>query len=198
VHPLVTETLDASGTPVSITFSGAYSFAQVVGGAKYWAPAAPYISAAVGNAPPASDIIAINTARTATITYSQAMTDPLIGLVSWNGNTVNFGVPIEIISFGAGFFGDGTPVLNAGGTGFFGSGEVHDAIRLPGTYTSVNFTHTSENWHGLTVGALGAAAVGPGGKPCLFHRAHGPGSRPSNYFLDSARPGPGPRRCAAA
>jgi hypothetical protein len=81
--------------------------------------------------------------------------DPLLGLVSWNGNTVDFGVPIEILSFGCGFWGCGTPILNGTGTGFFGSGEVHGVIRLPGTYTSISFTDTGEFWHGLTVGVTG-------------------------------------------
>jgi len=109
----------------------------------------------VSNAPPASDIIGLATGGTATITFSGTVIDPLIALVSWNGNTVNFGVPIEILSYGAGYWGNGTPVLNAAGTGFFGSGEVHGVIRLPGAYTSITFTHTSEGWHGLTVGVVG-------------------------------------------
>ena len=154
---VVNGTLDVSGTPVGVTFTGTYSFAQTTGGTNYWNPAAPYLSATVSNAPPAADIVALNAGGTATITFSQAVTDPLIGLVSWNTNTVDFSVPIEILSFGAGYWGNGTPVLNAGDTGFFGQGEVHGVIRLPGTYTSVSFTHTSENWHGLTVGVLGLA-----------------------------------------
>jgi hypothetical protein len=159
--PAVLGTLDVGGTAVDVTFSGAYSFAQTVGGTNYWSPAAPYIGAAVDNAPPAADIIALNSAGTATITFSQAVVNPLIALVSWNGNTVDFGVPINVLSYGAGYWGNGTPVLNATGTGFFGSGEVHGVIELPGTYTSISFTHTSENWHGLTVGVLGVAPAVP-------------------------------------
>lgn len=159
--PGVVGTLDVSGTAVGVNFSGAYSFAQTTGGTNYWSPTAPYISGAVSNAPPAADIIALNTGGTATITFSQAVTDPLIALASWNGNTVDFGVPIEILSFGAGYWGNGTPLLNAGGTGFSGSGEVHGVIRLPGTYSSISFTHTSENWHGLTVGVTGIAPAIP-------------------------------------
>jgi hypothetical protein len=37
---------------------------------------------------------------------------------------------------------------------FLGSGEVHGVVRLPGTFNSISFTHTSENWHGFTVGVL--------------------------------------------
>jgi hypothetical protein len=142
-------------TNVAVTYSGSINFVQIVGGTNFWNPSAPYISALVSNAPPAADIISLNAGGTKTITFSQAVQDPLIALVSWNGNTVDFGVPIEIVSFGAGFFGNGTPILNGGGTGFFGSGEVHGVIRLPGAHTSITFRDTSEFWHGFTVGVVG-------------------------------------------
>ena len=147
--------LDINGAHVGVTFTGAYAFAQTTGGTNYWSPAAPYLSSLAGNAPPASDIIALSTGGTATITFSQPVVDPLIALVSWNGNIVDFGVPIEVLSYGSGYWGNGTPVLNPTSTGFFGNGEVHGVIRLPGTYSSVTFTHTTENWHGFTVGAIG-------------------------------------------
>lgn len=153
----VTGSLAVGSSTVGVGFSGSYAFAQTSGGTNYWIPSAPYLSATVSNAPPDPDIIALSAAGTATITFSQAVTDPLIALVSWNGNTVDFGVPIEILSFGAGFWGSGTPILNTDGDGFFGSGEVHGVIRVPGTFTSLSFTHTSEFWHGLTVGVVALA-----------------------------------------
>lgn len=148
-------TLDVSGTMVDVAFSGAYSFAQTSGGTNYWNPATPYLSTTVDNAPPASDIIAFAAGGQKTITFSQAVQNPLIALVSWNGNTVDFGVPITFLSYGQGYWGNGTPILNPAGTGFFGSGEVHGVIQLTGSYTSITFTDTSENWHGLTVGVTG-------------------------------------------
>jgi PEP-CTERM motif len=145
---------------VNVTYSGPYSFAQTSGGTNYYNPSAPYLSPTVDNAPPASDIIALNVGGLKTITFSKAVKDPFIALVSWNANAVDFGVPIDIISFGTGFWGNGTPILNAGGTGFFGSGEVHGVIRLPGSYTSISFTDTSENWHGFTIGVAGVSVDG--------------------------------------
>lgn len=65
------------------------------------------------------------------------------------------------MSFGPGHWGNGTPVLNATGTGFRGSGEVHGVIRLLGTFSAITFSDTSEDWHGLTVGVLGLADVSP-------------------------------------
>jgi hypothetical protein len=165
---LVNGTLDVSGTAVGITFSGAYSFAQVSGGTNYWNPPGPYQSGTVENAPPAADIIALAAGGVVTLTFSQAVKDPLIALVSWNSNTVDFGTPIEVLSFGQGFWGNGTPVVNAAGTGFFGSGEVHGVIRLPGNHTSVTISHTSENWHGLTVGVLGLGEPPPIPEPSTY------------------------------
>lgn len=160
--PGVSGTLTIGADVVNVGFTGPYSFAQTSGGTNYWSPATPYLSSTVSNAPPPSDIIGLNAGGTASITFSQAITDPLVALASWNGNTVDFGVPIEILSYGAGYWGSGTPVLNAAGTGFYGSGEVHGVIRLPGTYTSISFTHISENWHGFTLGVVGLG--GPGGQ----------------------------------
>lgn len=159
--PGVIGTLDPGSGAINVAFSGVYSFAQTSGGTNYWNPSTPYISTVVGNAPPASDIIALSTGGTVNITFSQAVLDPLIALVSWNFNTVDFGVPIEILSYGAGFFGSGTPILNGDGDGFYGNGEVHGVIRLPGTYSAISFTHTSENWHGFTVGVVGAGEQPP-------------------------------------
>lgn len=148
-------TLDIGSSLVDVSFSGPYSFAQTSLGTNYWSPDAPYLSDTVDNAPPASDIIGLSTGGTATITFSEAVKDPLIALVSFNGNTVDFGVPIEILSYGNGYWGNGTPILNLDGDGFFGSGEVHGVIRVPGSFTSLSFTHTTEGWHGITVGVAG-------------------------------------------
>lgn len=150
-------TLNIDSSTLGVSFSGLYSFAQTNGGINFWNPSAPYVSLAVDNAPPASDMIALNTGGTAIITFSESVKDPLLGLVSWNGNTVDFGVPIEVLSYGSGYWGNGAPILNSGGTGFFGNGEVHGVIRLPGSYTSITFTHTTEYWHGFTVGVAGLA-----------------------------------------
>jgi hypothetical protein len=155
----VTGVLTFGPDTVNVSFQGAYYGAQVSGGTNYWNPSAPYISSSVPNAPPASDIIQLGTGGSATITFSQAVKDPLLALVSWNGNTVDFGVPINILSHGAGYWGNGIPILNSTGTGFYGSGEVHAVIELPGIYDSITFSHTLEGWHGFTVGARSVAVI---------------------------------------
>lgn len=151
-----TGVLDADGTPVTITYSGpSYAFGQTGAGTNYFDPASPYLSPLVENAPPAAEMLALSLGGTVTISFSSPIEDFFIALVSWNGNTVEFGTQIEIVSFGPGYWGNGTPILNAQGTGFFGEGEVHGVIRVPGEFSSITFTHTSEGWHGLTFGVLG-------------------------------------------
>src|SRR5690606_16575050 len=113
-------TVDYSGT-------GNHAFVQTGTGTNFWTGTA-YTNGIVDNAPPAAELVALSQGGLVTITLSQPVQNPLIGLVSWNGNTVEFGVPIEIDSFGPGFWGNGTPLLNAAGTGFVGSGEVHGVI----------------------------------------------------------------------
>ena len=157
----VNGSLSVGATTVGVTYSGAYAFAQTSGGTNFWVPNV-YTSAAVDNGPGDSDIIALDTGGTKTITFTASVHNPLIALVSWNGNTVDFSGPISILSNGCGYWGCGTPVVNPAGTGFFGSGEVHGVIQLIGDYTSISFADTSESWHGITVGVQGIADTGTG------------------------------------
>jgi hypothetical protein len=150
----VSGSLTVGSTSVGVTYSGSYGFAQTSSGTNYWNPSTPYTSSLVSNPPPAPDIIALSTGGTGTITFSQPVVNPLIAMVSWNTNVVDFGVPINILSSGPGYWGNGT-AINLTGTGFTGSGEFHGVIELPGTFSSITFTHTTENWHGFTVGVVG-------------------------------------------
>ena len=149
-------------TTVDVTYAGAYAFAQTIGGTNYWSEGtpAPYTgSTQVDNAPGTSDVIAFNTGGTKTITFSQPVRDPLVALVSWNGNTVRFSSPIQILSHGEGFFGSGIPI-DITEFGFHGSGELHGVIRLPSTHSGFSFTDASEYWHGITIGVAGLADNG--------------------------------------
>ncbi len=151
--------VDSTTINVSYSATGIHSFVQTGTGTNYWASGSPYTNGSVDNDPIASELVALNQGGTVTINFSETVKDPFIGLISWNNNTVDFGVPILIDSFGPGHWGSGTPVLNSAGTGFFGSGEVHGVIRLPGSFDSISFSHSSENWHGFTVGVEGLAPV---------------------------------------
>jgi hypothetical protein len=132
---------------------------------NYWTPSAPYVSTAVSNPPPAGELIALGIGGTKTISFSQPVVDPVLALISWNGNVVDFGTPIQILRSGRGYWGTGSFLLNGSGTGFTGIGEVHGTIRLPGTFTTITFTDTTEGWHGFTVGVTALAAVDPDPDP---------------------------------
>ncbi|NUM35556.1 MAG: hypothetical protein HUU50_13500 [Candidatus Brocadiae bacterium] len=142
-------------TTIGVQFSStsAYNFIQTSGGTNYWTGAA-YTNGSVSNAPSNSDLISLYTGGTITITFSQAVQDPVFALASWNSNSLNFGIPIVVDSTGSGYFGSGSFSYINGNTGVAGSGEVHGIIRLTGMFTSVTFTHTSENWHGMTLGVF--------------------------------------------
>jgi hypothetical protein len=166
----VSGSLTVDGSPVSVTYSGAqYAFAQLNGaGTNYWSPTVPYLSSAVSNAPGTPDIVSLSAAGTSVITFSAPVVNPLIALVSWNGANVTFGggadsqvYDIDYLSSGCGFFGCGSygsPTSNS----FVGVGELHGVIELVGTYSTITFTDsTNEFWHGLTVGAFATSAPVP-------------------------------------
>lgn len=149
-------------TSVNVDYSGtgAHGFVQTGTGTNFWTGPA-YTQGTIDNAPPASELVALSQGGTVTINFSQTVQDPLIGLVSWNNNPVEFGVPIQFDSFGPGFWGNGTPTVSPAGTGFFGNGELHGVLRVPGSYDSITFSHSGEFWHGFTVGASGLASPVP-------------------------------------
>lgn len=157
----ITGTIDVNGETVGVTFQGAYSGAQFGGDAtNYWSShSATYTSPTVDNAPATSDIIQLSQGGEFTITFSRPVLDPVFALMSWNGNTVDFGAPIKILSNGQGYWGSGLPQLNPAETGFYGNGEVHGVVGLTGGYGSVRVSHTSEGWHGFTVGVPDLAAA---------------------------------------
>lgn len=157
---IVTGTITVGGTNVGVTYSGATGFVQTNGGTNYWTepePAfRPYTGGIVDNAPPTPDIIALNAGGLKTITFSQAVTDPFLALVSWNGNAGTFTQPFDVISEGCGFWGCGS-FTGVTPTTFTGSGELHGVIRFQGTFTQVSFTDLNENWHGIQIGIAGIA-----------------------------------------
>jgi len=116
----------------------------------------------VENAPPGNELVQLANAGTRTITFSEAVVDPYLAFISWNGQRTTFSGEIDIISEGRGYWGSGSLVLNGLGTGFSTIGEWHGVIRLKGTYTSFTFTDVfHEVWHGLTIGIGGLPTSDP-------------------------------------
>lgn len=152
-----------STTNVGVSVTGAgFSFVQTNGGINYWVPSTGYLNGSVSNAPTGSDIVAFNQGGLKTITFSQAVSDVYLALISWQGNAGVFDQPFEVISEGCGYWGCGT-FTNVTSTSFVGSGEVHGIIRFTGNFTSVTFTDLTENWHGIQIGIAGLAT--PTGVP---------------------------------
>ena len=124
--------------PVTVSYSGQIAFAITGGGTNYWTEpnfaARPYTSGEVGNAPPASDIIAMSTASTRTLTFSEAVSDLYFAYVSMNGNGFTFNRDFEIISQGQGYWGNGSATKVNNGNGTFSlnavNGEPHGIIKL--------------------------------------------------------------------
>src|SRR3569832_1391661 len=113
-----------------------------------------------------------NRAGTQTLTFSQAVANPVFSYVSLNGNGYAFDQDFAVLSFGdpsngndCGYWGCGTSfknIVDLGGGLFeyqlLGTGEPHGTIRFTGAFDSVTWRSlSSENWNGFTVGVQGTA-----------------------------------------
>jgi hypothetical protein len=159
-------TLD-NGT-IDVTYRGSYAFFQdgVTGNlTNYWSQGnpAPYTNnSVVENAPTPSEGIALNIAGSKTILFSQEILNPVFAFNSWNGSNgqgIDFGTPVTILSTGRGYWGEGGIESAFGGNGWITTwGEPHGVVQLMGTFSSITFTDLSnEYWHGFTVGIEGVA-----------------------------------------
>ena len=155
------------GTTIDVTYTGGYFFAQTPGGTDYWqgnnAPGQPYVGGVVGNAPDSlnNGIIELGTGAGGTFTFSEAVLDPVMAMVSLNGPSLTFSAPLVVQDSGCGYWGCDTLTADPGNvlrstTG----GEGHGSVEFPGSYSSISFTESgSENWRGLTVGVLDEGEV---------------------------------------
>jgi hypothetical protein len=162
---------------VGVTYSGQIQFLITGAGTNYWTepnPAArPYTGGDVANAPPTSDIIAMSTATSRSLTFTESVSDLYFAYVSLNGNGFVFNQDFEIVSQGQGYWGDGTAVKQDLGGGLFGltgtSGEPHGVIRFVGSFDSITWTsNADENWYGFTVGAAARTADVATPEPSTF------------------------------
>ncbi|MFO0667917.1 MAG: hypothetical protein U0174_28455 [Polyangiaceae bacterium] len=162
--------ITVGGTVVTTVYTGQVAFVQTSGGTNFWNPGAPYISATVDNAPPASDIIAISASGARKITFSRPVRNPIFAVVSLNGNGYEFDTDFTILSQGAGFWGNGVLVRENPAAGVFRlngqSGEPHGAIEFQGIVSEINWTALSnENWNGFNIAVRGL--------PCGTHKGSG-------------------------
>jgi len=180
-----TGTINTSGTSVGVTYfnPNGIAFAQINGGTDYWAHGtfgsggrddsiSPYTSSLVDNAPTGSDILALRYAGNQTLTFSEAIANPIFSFVSLNLNGYAFDQDFEILSAGGadgnacGYWGCGTSsktVVDLGNGNYeywlVGTGEPHGTLRFSGTFDELNWRSLSnEYWNGFTVGIQGSAA----------------------------------------
>ncbi len=147
-------------TFVATTSSGAPGTlhgAQVSGGANYWLPSAPYLSAEVENAPPDTDLLQLagGLAETYTVTLSEPIKDPVMAIVSLGQpglrTTYDFDAPFEIVSQGVGYWGGSATALTALPGNVLEGYEGHGTLRFIGTFTTFSWgVPTPEVWHGFT------------------------------------------------
>lgn len=173
-------TITTSGSSVLATYSNArgVGFYQPSGGTDYYTggsgATSPYTSTQVDNRPTGTDIIALQFAGTQTLTFSQAIANPVFAFVSLNGNGYEFDQDFEILSLGGvdgnacGFWGCGGAsrvVVTTNGVTHYqlnsnnaGGTEPHGTLRFLGTFATLTWTSSSnEFWNGFTVGVQGTA-----------------------------------------
>lgn len=178
-------TITTGTSTVTVTYTNAQGigFYQPSGGIDYWQnnpggrdpSKSPYTSTAVDNIPTGTDIIALSKLGQQTLAFSQAIANPVFAFVSLNGNGYAFNRDFELLSLGGqsgndcGYWGCGgaeKKVVDLGGGNFeyqlnsnnVGGSEPHGALRFLGTFDSVTWNSTSnEFWNGFTVGVQDTA-----------------------------------------
>lgn len=178
--------ITTSGSSVTVTYNNplGVGFYQTSGGIDYWVnngdgrndAISPYTSTAVDNSPTGTDIVALRYAGPQTLTFSEAIANPVFAFVSLNGNGYSFlnqdfdilsvggvdgnacgywgcgGVTKEVVPIGGGDIEYRLNASNVGGT------EPHGVIRFTGAFNSLTWnSQSNEYWNGFTVGVQGTA-----------------------------------------
>lgn len=166
-------TTTAAGTLGSITvgFIGAINpAAQANGGFNYWnTNPSIYTPTGAENAPGDSDIIRLTggtSAGTQTITFSQAVVNPIMAILSMGQTGVvvdyAFDTPFDILNQGVGHFGGGPNALTEEAGDVLRGREGHGLIQFQGTVTSISWTiPNAEFWHGFQIGYVDAEQMAP-------------------------------------
>jgi len=161
---------------IGVTYTGNYSFVQTGTGTNYWTEngtPAPYTgNSVIDNAPTASEMIALNLSARHSITFSEAILNPVMTIVSMGQPNLpvsyDFDTDFSVLSNGVGYWSfangglPGTYTLDNVQDILTGN-ELHAAIQFNGLISGITWTSSpNENWHGITVGALSASAPEPG------------------------------------
>jgi len=157
---------------VAVSYSGELDSAVINGTDPRWAPNSSFIGGTVTASPSTvGDNIFLNGnfTGTNTITFASPVVNPVFAI--WS-----LGAP----SVAASFNFNATPTFEAGGPNSqFGGGPItvsgntvsgregNGVVQFTGTFSSLSWTNTFENFYGFTVGANGVAGPipGPGAVP---------------------------------
>lgn len=147
----------ASGTAGGVTVSYSGELQNFYANYPSWGPANTFTGGSVGNAPPPGIIQLFGgTANTVdTITFSHAVTNPIIAIWSLGQGGINASFNFSA----APTFESGGPSNEYGGSAITISGnsvhgvEGNGTVQFTGTFTSLSWTNpTYEGWYGFTVG----------------------------------------------
>jgi hypothetical protein len=165
----------ASGTlnGATVSYAGQVLSNSVVNGGfgSLWAPSGSFIGGTATTGPASvGDIITLNGAFTGTntITFATPLMNPLFAI--WS-----LGQP----AFAASFTFSATPTLEAGGPNVSYGGrsitvsgntvsglEGNGVVQFAGTFDTISWTNTPENYYGFTIGTSGIA--GPIPEPASY------------------------------
>ena len=147
------------GTHITVNYGGDVTFAQTGSGTNYWTEGTPkpYTgNPVVDNAPTASEMIALSGSGILnTITFSQAIENPIMAIVSMGRTNLpvsyDFNIAFTVLGEGKGYWGDGWYELLPGD--ILKGYELHGVIQFNGMLSSISWIATpGEYWHGITVG----------------------------------------------
>lgn len=150
---------------VAVSYVGEVRSGSVVNGtATIWRPESSFTGGTVTASPDSiGDSILLNGVSSSnTITFSSPVTNPLIAI--WSLGRVNVT---------ASFTFDATPTFQAGGPNDqFGGGPItvvgnvvsgnegNGVVQFTGTFSSISWSNTPENWYAFTVGAVPEPTTG--------------------------------------
>ena len=160
---------------IAVTYTGDFNFVQTGTGINYWTEngtPAPYTdSSVIDNAPTASEMIALTSIARHTITFSEAILNPVMAIVSMGQPNLpvsyDFDTDFTLLSNGVGYWSyangglPGSYTIDAAQDILTGN-ELHGAIQFNGLINQINWTSSPhENWHGITVGSLSTSVPEP-------------------------------------
>ena len=152
----------ASGTVngIAVTYSGELDSAVINGTSPIWAPSTTYIGGTVTTSPSTvGDAINLNGSFTGvnTITFATPVVNPVFSIWSLGQPGLN-----------ASFTFDATPTVQAGGPNSIYGGssisvlgntvngqEGNGVVQFTGTFSSISWTNSFENYYSFTVGLNG-------------------------------------------